>query len=245
MKPAQLQQNQDYFLIDQDILEQAGASQFEPAWYQQHQSLRGQAQGRGAAYFITLLDTSNGKLDCVLRHYRRGGWMARLTDDKYFWNGLEQTRAWREWNLLRAMVEKQLPVPRPLAARVRHRGWHYTADIITQEIAMAQSLAALLAKEEMRDELWRRLGHTLRQFHQHGIYHADLNAHNILLNNKEQFYLIDFDKGEQRAPARAWRQANIERLHRSLQKLRLQNPQSFHFSLHHWGALLQAYSSGN
>lgn len=241
MKPAQLQQNQDYFLFDPEALDQISYSHFDPAYYQQHHTLRGQARGRGAAHFITL----TGNLYCVLRHYRRGGWMARLTEDKYLWSGLDRTRAWREWHLLRAMVEKQLPAPRPVAAHVRHRGWYYTADIITQQIAAAQSLAVLLEKAEMRDDLWRRLGNTIRSFHRQGIYHADLNAHNILIDDKERFYLIDFDKGEQRAPAPAWQRANIERLQRSLQKLTLQNPRGFHFKPLHWDALLQAYSSGN
>jgi 3-deoxy-D-manno-octulosonic acid kinase len=242
VKPAQKQQNQDYFLFDQDVLDHVSLDHFNPAYYQQRHALRGQAaRGRGAAHFITL----TGNLDGVLRHYRRGGWMARLTEDRYVWSGLDRTRAWREWRLLRVMIEKQLPVPQPVAAHVRHHSWYYTADIITRQIATAESLAVLLEKEEIRDELWRRLGNTIRRFHQQGIYHADLNAHNILMDDKERFYLIDFDKGEQCAPAPAWQRANIERLHRSLQKLTQQNPSEFRFRPLHWDVLLQAYSSGN
>jgi len=241
VKPAQSQQKLDYFLHDQDMLDQVVCRDFDANHYQQQHSLRGQAQGRGTTYFITIA----GKLDCVLRHYRRGGWVARLTEDKYYWTGLNQTRAWREWHLLRTMLERHLPVPHPVAAHVKRSGLFYTADIITQQIPSTHSLAALLGKDEMSDALWRRLGKTIRQFHQHGIYHADLNAHNILIDEREQFYLIDFDKGEQRVLSPAWQQANIDRLQRSLNKLKQQNPNGFHFSLHHWGALSQAYSSDN
>jgi len=241
VKPAQSQQNQDYFLYDQDMLDLVGCLDFDIAHYQQRDALRGQAQGRGTTHFITIAE----KLDCVLRHYRRGGFVARLTEDKYYWAGLDQTRAWREWHLLRMMLEKHLPVPHPVAAHVKRIGFFYTADIITQQISSTHSLAAMLGSDDMSDDLWRRLGTTIRQFHQHGIYHADLNAHNILIDEHEKIYLIDFDKGEQRTPSPAWQQANIDRLQRSLQKLKQQNPNGFHFSLHHWGALLQAYSSGS
>lgn len=240
MKPARSQHNQDHFLYDEDLLDQVGGLDFDVAHYRQQDALRGQAQGRGTTHFVTIA----GKLDCVLRHYRRGGLVARLTEDKYYWTGLDQTRAWREWHLLQSMVEQRLPVPNPVAAHVKRGGFFYTADIITQQIPATHSLATVLGKEDVSDDLWRRLGETIWQFHQRGIYHADLNAHNILIDEREQFYLIDFDKGEQRTSAPAWQQANIDRLQRSLQKLKQQNSDGFHFSLHHWGALLQAYSSG-
>ncbi|WP_455223483.1 3-deoxy-D-manno-octulosonic acid kinase [Kaarinaea lacus] len=241
MKPAQLQQNQHYFIFDQDALEQVNIHYFDPAFHEQGNSLRGQARGRGMSYFITLED----QLDCVLRHYRRGGMIARFTDDKYLWSDLEQTRPWREWQLLKLMTEKQLPVPSPVAAHVYHQGLYYTADIITRQILAAQSLSMVLGTTDMDDELWRQLGKTIRRFHQQGIYHADLNAHNILIDDSERFYLIDFDKGQLRKPSSAWQQSNLDRLQRSLQKLKEQNPNTFSFSLHHWGALLQAYSSGS
>jgi 3-deoxy-D-manno-octulosonic acid kinase len=241
VKPVQLQQNQHYFIFDQDALEQVSADYFNPDYHKRAHSMRGQARGRGMTYFVTLA----GQLDCVLRHYRRGGMIARFTDDKYLWTDLEQTRPWREWQLLKLMVEKQLPVPNPVAAHVHHQGLYYTADILMQQIPATQSLSMVLSSRDMNDGLWRQLGKTIRQFHQQGIYHADLNAHNILIDNSEKFYLIDFDKGYYRAPARVWQQSNLDRLQRSLQKLKEQDRNGFHFSLHHWGALLQAYASGN
>ncbi|WP_455201895.1 3-deoxy-D-manno-octulosonic acid kinase [Kaarinaea lacus] len=241
MKPARSQQNQDYFLYDRDMLDQVGCPDFDVGYYQQQGALRGQAQGRGTTHFISIA----GKLDCVLRHYRRGGLVARVTEDRYYWSGLDQTRAWREWLLLQLMCEEQLPVPHPVAAHVKRSGFFYTADIITQQIPAAHSLATVLGKGELSDDLWRCLGKTIRQFHQRGIYHADLNAHNILIDESERFYLIDFDKGALRRPSPAWQQANIDRLQRSLQKLKQQNQDQFQFALHHWGALLQAYSSGS
>jgi 3-deoxy-D-manno-octulosonic acid kinase len=49
--------------------------------------------------------------------------------------------------------------------------------------------------------------------------HADLNAHNILFDASGQGWMIDFDRSHLRIPATAWREANLQRLQRSLRKL--------------------------
>ena len=40
----------------------------------------------------------------VLRHYRRGGAVARVLDDRYLYTGADRTRAFREWRLLRELA---------------------------------------------------------------------------------------------------------------------------------------------
>ena len=54
--------------------------------------------------------------------------------------------------------------------------------------------------------------------HATGSNHADLNAHNLLFDAAGKGWLIDFDKGELRIPATAWRERNLRRLRRSLLK---------------------------
>jgi len=49
--------------------------------------------------------------------------------------------------------------------------------------------------------------------------HADLNANNILLDTTRQVYLVDFDKSSRGAKGSQWKQANLQRLKRSLNKL--------------------------
>jgi 3-deoxy-D-manno-octulosonic acid kinase len=56
------------------------------------------------------------------------------------------------------------------------------------------------------------------RFHRAGVWHADLNAHNVLVT-ADGLYLIDFDRGRMRIPSPAWQQANLQRLRRSLLKL--------------------------
>ena len=56
------------------------------------------------------------------------------------------------------------------------------------------------------------------RFHRAGACHADLNVDNVLVNANGTCWLIDFDRGVLRRPARSWQQANIARLRRSLRK---------------------------
>jgi len=183
-----------------------------------------------------------------LRHYRRGGLVAHFVDDRYFWFGLAQTRAWREWHLLAELWKKKLPVPQPVAARVLRQGLFYRADILLRRISASETLAEVLKKSAMAASYWQRLGQTLKNFHTVGVFHADLNASNVLLDEQGKFYLIDFDRGSLRKPDRRWQQANILRLKRSLDKFsdKAEKQQTcFYFSESDWQALLQGYDGNS
>jgi 3-deoxy-D-manno-octulosonic acid kinase len=98
-----------------------------------------------------------------------------------------------------------------------------------------------LRKKDLPSEQWRNVGRTVRAFHNAGVYHADLNAHNVMLNDNGDVYLIDFDKGEIRPAASGWQQANIDRFQRSLQKLSSQiSP--FYYSQIVWQHFMQGYN---
>jgi len=167
--------------------------------------------------------------------------MAKLSDDRYQWSGLDKTRAWREWHLLAEMFEQGLPVPRPVAARVLRHGLFYSADLVTLCLADVTPLADLLMQRAITAEQWQSLGATIKRFHQVGIYHADLNARNILVDNAGQMFVIDFDKGEKRTPESSWQQANLERLQRSLNKFKNSGSQ-FWFDEQAWQCLLSGYA---
>lgn len=205
-------------------------------WFQQqywHADAVATPEGRGSSFFI-----SQNERQWVLRHYQRGGLVARISSDQYFWRGLEQTRPWREWKLLSTMHQQGLPVPKPVAAQVQRQGLFYRGDILIERIANALPLSRRLQKESLKQNQWQAIGQCIRTFHQQGIYHADLNAHNILLRDNEVF-LIDFDKGEQRTIG-PWCQRNLKRLLRSLTKLANQYP-CFAFNDKDWQNLIASY----
>lgn len=235
MKPTEKHSGAQYFLYDRDQLADVDANSFDPDTLDKAGLLKGVAQGRGTTHFIEL----EGK-DCVLRHYRRGGWAAKLLGDRYCRSRLSRTRAWREWHLLAVLASKGLPVPEPVAARVIEHGLFYTADLVTRRLQNTQSLSQVLQGSPLTAEQWHRIGACLRRFHDAGVYHADLNAHNILLDNSGKVFVIDFDKGEIRLHANDWQLANLARLRRSLDKLQGQL-RAFHFTESDWPQLITGW----
>ena len=228
-------------LFDAGSAAQAGG--FDPAWFDAaHWRAQGRADaahgGRGGVSYV---DAPFGR--CVLRHYRRGGMVARVMGDRYLWTGAERTRGFAEFRLLAALHARGLHVPAPIAARFQRQGVHYRADLITRRIERADTLAELLAQQRCNAALAARVGAALAEFHDAGADHADLNAHNVLVD-AAAVWLIDFDRGELRAPARAWQLANLARLKRSLLKLGAARDGDAAFERGFWNPLMAAYERG-
>ena len=195
------------------------------------------AGGRGGVVFL-----HDGDRRWVLRHYRRGGAVARLLDDRYLWTGEDRTRAFREWRLLKQLEAWRLPVPRAIAARYQRAALCYRADLITEELPSTMTLARALETGKLEESRWRSIGACLQRFHERGVQHADLNAHNILLRGNAEVYLLDFDRGQVRARG-AWEKAVLARLHRSLLKVGRDLPAG-RFDDADWRALLAGYGAG-
>jgi 3-deoxy-D-manno-octulosonic acid kinase len=176
-------------------------------------SLQEAAGGRGTVAFIR-----DGGRRWVLRHYRRGGLVAQLLGDRYLWTGADRTRACREWRLLRELRAAGLPVPVPVAARYERRGLFYRADLLTEELPTRLTLAQALQQGPLDRAQWRAVGACIGRLHAHGVHHADLNAHNLLLGDDGTVYVLDFDRSRIR-PRGTWEQAVLERLRRSLRKV--------------------------
>jgi 3-deoxy-D-manno-octulosonic acid kinase len=207
---------------------------FDPAHWAALGRADAQAGGRGGVAFV---DTPAGP--CALRHYRRGGAVARFSADRYLWTGAERTRAFREFRLLAHAAGLGLPVPRPVAARYVRDGLRYRADLLTRRIEAVRTLGRRLAEGSLDAELAQRAGRTIARFHAASIWHADLNANNILADESGRVWLIDFDRGRVRRPQLAWQQANLARLRRSFDKLGARRQPGF--DARFWHPLLAAY----
>ncbi|MBA3581027.1 MAG: 3-deoxy-D-manno-octulosonic acid kinase [Gammaproteobacteria bacterium] len=194
------------------------------------------AAGRGQTWIVSHVTGA-----VVLRHYRRGGVIARIVSDRYLWLGWQHTRPYREWQLLKILYDAGLPVPQPVAAQAYREGLSYTADLATRYLENSQPLSHFLLQQSTD---WQVLGQMLRRFHRAGVWHADLNAHNILCTAQGP-YLIDFDRGRLLAAEKdqitGWMQANLARLLRSLRKLKRQTPGFYFEETRDWPQLLAAY----
>ncbi|MCW9023522.1 MAG: 3-deoxy-D-manno-octulosonic acid kinase [Gammaproteobacteria bacterium] len=225
----------NYILYDADYITNPAQLGFDSQSWADRNAIIGFAEGRGTTFFVQYEG-----VELVLRHYQRGGLIAKYSKDKYVWLGLDATRAWREWLLLAALREKGLPVPVPVACQVKRQGLFYTNDIMTLRIPLARTLADILGQKQLEEEHWSELGSIIQAFHEQGVYHADLNANNILLDEQGQFHLIDFDRGCFKRPSSSWQQANLARLKRSLDKIKA-NSDVFYSTEEDWKSLLQGY----
>jgi hypothetical protein len=158
------------------------------------------------------------------RHNRRGGLMARLSDDVYL--GF-RPRPWRELEISLRARERGVAIAEPLAAAVAgrvpglYRGWFVTRalagvtlwEFLGQEADPQRRAQALLSARR-----------AIEQAHQAGLFHADLNLQNLVVEERgEEFActLLDLDKARlYEPPLGSSRQAAVwRRVARSARKL--------------------------
>jgi 3-deoxy-D-manno-octulosonic acid kinase len=210
-------------LFDTTCLRQAGrsavdAAWFDPVWWGERAEAVGSG-GRGAAWFVEGSQAEAGFGPAVLRHYLRGGFAARFSRSRFFWRGVGRIRSFDEFRLLRELLRRRLPVPRPIAAIYWREGLFYRAAILLERLQGVRSLAERAAASG-GDAPWKEAGQMIARIHRAGLDHADLNASNLLFEDSGRGWVIDVDRSQLRIPATAWREANLARLKRSLLKLR-------------------------
>jgi 3-deoxy-D-manno-octulosonic acid kinase len=103
-------------------------------------------------------------------------------------------------------------------------------------------VSAALAAGPLAEDTWRRVGSAIARLHAAGVDHADLNAHNVLLNGAGAVSVVDLDRGRVRR-AGAWAGRNLRRLHRSLVKISGCLPPG-RFTVETWRSFLAGYAEG-
>ncbi len=181
--------------------------------------------GRGPVRRIFLGPAGGGH--AVVRHYQRGGVLGPFLGDSYCGRQrfLEEVRV-SEW-----ARSHGVPTAEVLAVRSERRGLClYKGDLVTREIAGSEDLDrylnALREKEASRlarrKEAARSVALLLQGMHRAGLYHADLNLKNIVVQLCEggvKSYVIDLDRARIIRPlCPRLRIRNLVRLYRSLDK---------------------------
>ncbi len=236
-----------YILYDAAIIAEPSLQLFDRDYHTKQQARQSDSvderAGIGRANVVYFFSDNHS---LVLKHYYRGGAVAKIIKDRYLGFDVENSRAFREWRLLKKMFQLGLPVPQAVAAHVEKSLLSYRADLITEEIKDAKTLADVLSEKSIEARQWEKIGSCIKSFHKNNIYHADLNARNILLAGEMpeagEVYLIDFDNSDFRQNSETWKEANLTRLKRSLLKFK-NNQQGFNFNKNDWLALQAGYDA--
>lgn len=214
---------------DDSILSDSPEQCCDPEYWQQQNKIIGSAQGRGTTWFVAL-----DKIDAALRHYRRGGLFGKLIKDHYIFTGWEKTRSYQEFQLLNTLIEAGVNVPKPIAAKAVKRTFCYQADLLSEKIPNARDLVAILQERPLSQDMYQKIGREIRKMHAAQVNHTDLNIHNILIDDKENVWIIDFDKCHQQK-GDDWKQGNWDRLKRSF--IKEVNKRNLHWSGDEWAYL--------
>jgi len=160
----------------------------------------------------------------VVRQYSHGGLFRVFTRDLYLFGA----RSIRELALTEKILSRGIPTIQPIGAI--HRSvllLFYKAYLLSLEISGAKDLIHYFQEVGPNPSLERLLhkrrtirsaGLLVRQFHEAGFFHGDLQLKNILVSG-EQLFLIDFDRSYQKDELTAdEKKRNLLRLNRSVEK---------------------------
>ncbi|MBA58552.1 MAG: 3-deoxy-D-manno-octulosonic acid kinase [Gammaproteobacteria bacterium] len=226
--------NKNSFIVFDDSLENVNEDVFDFYNKNQEKEIIRKGAGRG-----TVLLFRHGSMELVHKSYRRGGLAGKIVSDKYLWTGLNKTRSFKEFFALKNMREEDLPVPRPIAARVIRHIYYYRAELITEKIDNANTLGEHLEKGTITTEIAKDTGTAIRSFHNHGFKHPDLNVENIVITNGGKIFLLDFDKAKPRKK-KIQDSSDINRLRRSITKVSIKKGKVFPSQA--WKKLTEAYA---
>jgi len=170
----------------------------------------------------------------VVRPMRRGGLVRHVLRDTY----LVRNRPLAEFENHVKAYTRGVSVPQPLGVVWRQPAYGMYAGALATRWLRAQTLAACIKTGAAIPV--EALVEAIDGMHSAGVWHADLNANNILIGEGDEglrVYLIDFDRAMVRsAIPMAWRAGNWARLRRSFVKLGL--------PMEAYDALLKASANG-
>ena len=164
----------------------------------------------------------------VLRRYLHGGLLSAVTRDLYALS----SRSFRELALTEEIRSAGIPTIRPIGAVHQSVIFpFYRAYLLTLEVPDARNLIQFFQDMgshpvgkvlALKRKIIRAAARLVRQFHDSGFFHADLQLRNLLVAD-QRVLLIDFDRSlrMQNLPERI-RMKNLLRLNRSVDKWKRQ-----------------------
>jgi 3-deoxy-D-manno-octulosonic acid kinase len=166
----------------------------------------------------------NGDTRMVIRRYSHGGLFRKFTRNLYLFG----SRSFQELALTEEIRSRGIPTIQPVVAIHQSTFFSfYRAYLLSLEISHSRDLIQFFkdlnthpsrTALSLKRKIIRSAALLLRQFHQAGFYHGDLQLKNILVADGRVF-LIDFDRSyRKRTLSIKERIDNLLRLNRSAEK---------------------------
>jgi len=188
-----------------------------------------QYKGRGTVTTMALPGTTTERI--VIRQYRRGGKIQKVLSDIYWGSSRPLKELWIGYQARR----KGLPTAEVIAAFHHRIFWRFhRGHLVSREIMRGKDIISYLeglSRPLKREEIIQKrkaitvVANLIRKMHDVGIWHADLNLKNIIIQldhqNGLKGYIIDFDKSRMNPKlSENERVQNLLRLNRSAEKFK-------------------------
>jgi len=118
----------------------------------------------------------------IKKHYLRKGLMTFL-GDLYMYKSVENTRSYKEFNLLNSLYKKEFPTCKPIMGWITRNWFTYTADLVMEYIPSVD-LKTYILQNKINENDWYLIGKLIFKLHEQNIFHGDLNITNILVNDQ-------------------------------------------------------------
>lgn len=175
----------------------------------------------------------------LVKRESRGGLASRFLPDRY----LMRAPFEREWRITSYLAGRDL-APRILAREYVRSGPLLSVYSLYEYVPAAVSLADLMRLSPDDVSRVAFAGRGVGLVHRAGVVHADLNAGNVLLTGSGSVLLIDFRHSvhSETTLTAGRRRKNLDRLARSLHKIRLLG--GLTWDTPPWNALADGYAEG-
>ncbi len=145
-------------------------------------------EGRGPARYAVIPEMGSVVVKC----YKRGGVLSWINKEYYLKTGAVRSK--KEFEFLLAAAKAGVSVSKPIAY-ASLGGVLYKAWLITEVIEDHVSFARLSRdKKEKAVTLMPSIARNIRRLIQNKMHHVDLHPGNILIDQSDRNYIIDFDK---------------------------------------------------
>lgn len=128
----------------------------------------------------------------IIKHYTRGGLISCFNKNRYFFS--RKTRGELEFNALIDAIRAGVNVPEPVLFASKG-GVFYKAWLVTREVKNSKNFMDFCINDkEKAIGLLQPICENIGKLIVSSIYHIDLHPGNIIINQFNKPYILDFDK---------------------------------------------------